>query len=140
MRLSLCAAVTATLAAASAASATPTYSAARTTACLTAAGARIARGQDDYVTLNYPEIKQQIFWDFRVPNASQGEIIMFTSSATNASHLVARLLRARFSFGATKAEARRMVGSSGNAVWLSDFGRFAALSTKRTSLLKHCLK
>jgi hypothetical protein len=100
----------------------------------------IVQGRDMVFRLNFPEIKQQVFWDFVAPPSMEGEIIMFTANKTSASHLVTRLHRWSFSLGATKTEARRMVGSQRNAVWLSDFGKLTALSAKRTALLQHCLK
>jgi hypothetical protein len=129
-----------TLIFASGASAAPRYSAARTRPCLVAAGARIDSGRDQPVTLNYPEITQQFLWDFRVPNATEGEIVMFTANAASAKHLMRRLVRLSYSLGATMAEARRMVGTNGNAVWLSDVPKLAPLSAKRTALLQRCLR
>ena len=121
---------------------TTTYSAARTGACLTAAGARIERAPHAVLTLTFPEIKQQIFWHIGPPNrgVTNGEIIMFTRNGSEASQLVTRLLRMSYSLGSTKAEARRMVGRSRNAVWISNLDPVIGLGGKRLTLLRHCLR
>lgn len=141
LRVPVYVAVVVALAAASGASGARMYSAAPTAACLKAAGAQIEQGQDVVVTFNYPEIRQQIFWHVGpASEVSNGVFIMFTRNATAAAHLVSRFLRLSVSLGATKVEARRLVGSRANVVWLANFRPLKGLSAKQTALVKRCLK
>jgi hypothetical protein len=124
------------------AAATPIYSAARTSACLKSTGAFVEPGAKAPITYTFSEIRQQIFWhassrgDYKHWN--DGESIMFTRNERDATHLVTRLVRVAYSFGATMAEARRSIGSRANAVWTSTSDK--GVSAKRTALLTHCLR
>lgn len=65
---------------------------------------------------------------------------MFTRNAAASDVLVGRLLRVLESFGATPAEARRLVGKNANAAWVSNFGNLTGLGARPTGLLRHCLR
>jgi hypothetical protein len=137
----------------SGAAATQTYTATRTAACLIAAGKRVERGKDVEMSYSYPEIREQIFWKFgKHTDIGVGISIMFTRDATAASHLVTRLRRLAYSFGATKARRRRQHATSGvarldeaahanvqrgNAVW-SDSS--AVPTAKQVAVLTRCIR